>query len=680
MVSMSIQTHGERLSHHFQYLEGALTRLIDKVNRGDYKTCRFAKEHASLCRKAKRLSDKLIVHRSGVVDKQDYFQHVANYLDDYPTDRAIITVKEDNTCVSMVNFLQPHARHLRLQICFIHGSQHSSDRNRTYHDFLNAAWKSVLVVTDRYASTVVNKALQLRTRGLGVAVLNYDTEAHGPDNLLTLSSDRIQCDWRQSILDGFTADYKDLKSGFEHLQEKEWRALRADLEKQRRALDKQRRTAGAVTTIARWWRRSQLALKQHAAIVIQRHLRSALCRIHAKRDQIAAAERVSAAKSIQIWRRNIVLQRKNRKLDGAALSNPFRERGLSLPPRSRKTLRRHKRRERGRHKCLSKNEEEPELHEPLQELRQSVQCLQDSVNKLEDRNQQLVDANAQLLQELRAIRSMLSPSNNGTKIESVLHNPSELSCRGNVIGNSLHNSSVSGSSRRESVLDKSHRHGGEELHPHDATITQDVIGATLPSRSSGSESVLENSRLSPISSPRGKSSRRRRRRRRHRSKRWKRNKSTLSNKGTALAINHIPTPNHQAIHPFAIDCITNKSIPPTAVNSKSSGPSRSSSLDETHSISSTSISSPSTSSEMTSSSVVSSKLTTSELETPIPIVLNELQPSSSTSIVDTSPSSTTPLVELTPSTSITAEEEPSTCHVKPISYLSALIGTMTNIG
>mmetsp|Transcript_13540 Transcript_13540/g.22220 ORF Transcript_13540/g.22220 Transcript_13540/m.22220 type:complete len:82 (+) Transcript_13540:579-824(+) len=81
---------------------------------------------------------------------------------------------------------------------------------------------------------------------------------------------------------------------------------------------------------------------------------------------------------------------------------------------------------------------------------------------------------------------------------------------------------------------------------------------------------------------------------------------------------------------------------------------------------------------MTSSSVMSSNPMTSELETPI--VLNKLQPSSSTPIVDNSPSSTTTLVELTPSMSITTEEEPSICHVKPASYLSALIGTATNIG
>ena len=665
MVSMSVQTHGERMSHHYQYLEGALTRLIDKVNRGDYKTCRFAKEHASLFRKAKHLSESISMIRRSYVGKTNYFQHVANYLCNHPTaDRVIVTVKDDSTCVSMVNFLQTYASHLRLQICIIHGGQHSSDQNRICNDFINAAGKSLLVVTDRYASAVVNDTSQLMamTRGVSFAVLNYDAKAHGPDNFLKESSDRIHCDWRQCNLNRFTAEYKNLKSGFEHLLKKEQRALHA-------ALDRQRRTASAVTTITRWWRRSQLALKQRAATVIQQHLRSALCRIHAKREQIAAAARDQAAKSIQIWRRSIVLQRENRKLDGAALSNPFRVRGLPLPPRSRQTLRRHKRREKGRHKCLSKNEEEPELQEPLQELRQSVQCLQESVNKLEERNQQLVDTNAQLLQELRVIRSLLSSSNNGTKIESALHTPSELSCRGNVIGKSLHNSCVSGSSRRESVLDNSHRHGGENLHPHDAIITQHVIGATLPIRSSGSESVLVNSRPSPISSPRGKSSRRRRRRRRQRYRRWKRNKRTLSNKGTT-----IPTPNHSpSIHPVAIDCNTNTSIQPTAVNSKSSGPSRSSSLDETHSISSTSISSP-------SSPVVSSKLTTSELETPIPIVLNELQPSSSTSIVDNSPSSTTTLVEPTPSTSITAEEEPSTCHVKPISYLSALIGTATNIG
>jgi len=706
MVPMSITTLGERMSHQYQYLEDAATRLLDKVNREKYNTRGFAQEHAALLKDANVFLDNMLTwikSRHAVTRENHYFRLVDDFLleiCDLPTDtvgRVIITVKEDSTCVSMYNSLpMMDLPNHPMQFGFMHGGQRSMDQYDWLEDFHNAAGQSVLFVTDRYASQVVNEALHMNN-GPSVVVLNYDTNGHGPANLLQQSSDRIQRGIYQRDLNRITARYKELKFRFEQLQKKERMTLHAELERQRI-------TVSAVTTIARWWRRSQLALKQQATIVIQRHLRTALCRIHAKRAQIAAAERVSAAKSIQIWRRNIVLQRKNRKLDAAALSNPLRERGLPLPPRSRTTLRRHKRRERGRHKYLSTNEGEPELHEPLQELRQSVQCLQESVNKLEERNQQLVDTNAQLLQELRVIRSLLSSSNNGTKIESALHTPSELSCGGNVIGKSIHNSCVSGSSRRESVLDNSHRHGGENLHPHDATITQDVIGAALPSRSSGSESVLENSPPTPSSSSRGKSSRRRRRRRRHRSKRWKWNKRTLSNKGTALAISHIPTPNHrvsqpdllpmstfrdklklqsidsQTIHPFAIDCNTNKSSQPTAVNSKSSrSASRSFSLDENHSTSSTSISSsPSTSPEMTSSSVMSSNPMTSELETPI--VLNKLQPSSSTPIVDNSPSSTTTLVELTPSMSITTEEEPSICHVKPASYLSALIGTATNIG
>ena len=152
------------------------------------------------------------------------------------------------------------------------------------------------------------------------------------------------------------------------------------------------------------WQRTQLALKHRAANVIQQHMRSALCRIKTKRDQIAAAERHHAAKTIQVWRRSLVLQRKNRRLGAAALSNPLRERGLPLPPRSRNTVRRHKRREKGRRNLL-KNEEGPK--ESLHDLQQSVQSLQESVNRLEHRNQQLVDTNTLLLRELSAIRELL---------------------------------------------------------------------------------------------------------------------------------------------------------------------------------------------------------------------------------------------------------------------------------
>ncbi len=108
-------------------------------------------------------------------------------------------------------------------------------------------------------------------------------------------------------------------------------------------------------------------------------------------------------------------------------------------------------------------------------------------------------------------------------------------------------------------MDSSHRHGSENLHHHDATITQQVIGAARPSESSGRENVLDeslrqssglvHSKEAPISSSRGKSSRRRRRCRRRRSKRWKRIDRTLRNKGAALAISHIPTPNHPVSQP-----------------------------------------------------------------------------------------------------------------------------------
>mmetsp|Transcript_5455 Transcript_5455/g.7885 ORF Transcript_5455/g.7885 Transcript_5455/m.7885 type:complete len:664 (+) Transcript_5455:505-2496(+) len=663
MVSMSIHTHGERMSHQFQYLEDAAYRLFDKVvNRGDYDTRRFTKEHKGLLRRAQRLSGEIMENRACYVDREDYFELLESIFND-SDNRVIITVKEDSTGISMFNHLKRAGIDTWGQIFFLQGGQSPSAQHYFSSAFNNAAGKSVLIVTDRYALRHVNYALG---KGLSVTVMNYDTKAYGPINLHKRISDRIQGGGHQLILNNCTARYKELKSSFEQLQSKERRALH----------DKQQHEASAATTIFCWWRRIQLGsyfAKHQAARIIQLWTRRCLLRLRCKASQ--------AATTIQRWRRSIVNRRKEDKLAEAALSSPLRDKGQPLQQLSRRTRHRYKqhaerqcnsmrylpKRKRGQRRGRPPNYEgEPELLEPLQEIQQSVKSLQESFDTMEERNQQLaernqqlVDANTQLLQELRAIRRLLSSSNNGTKPEPVLHNPSELSCRGNVIGNSLHNSSVSGSSCRESVLVKNHRHGGEELHHHDATITQDVIGAALPSRLSGSESVLENSRPTPISSPKGKSSRRRRRRRRHRSKRWKRNKRTL----------------------FAIDCIANMSNQPTAVNSKLSGSSsRLTSLDETHSISSTSISSPSTSSEMTSSSVVSSQLTTSKLETSIPIVLNELQSSSSsTPIVDTSPSSTTTLVELTPLTSINTEEN-STSHEKPISYLQALIGTTTNFG
>ena len=80
--------------------------------------------------------------------------------------------------------------------------------------------------------------------------------------------------------------------------------------------------------------RSHIALKHRSAIKIQRNLRSVLCRICLQRDQIASAERDHAAKSIQIWRRYIVLQRKKRNQEAAAArSNPLRDtylRGLKI--------------------------------------------------------------------------------------------------------------------------------------------------------------------------------------------------------------------------------------------------------------------------------------------------------------------------------------------------------------
>ncbi len=150
----------------------------------------------------------------------------------------------------------------------------------------------------------------------------------------------------------------------------------------------------SANAIARWWRRSHLALKQRSAITIQRNLRSVLCRIPLQRDQIASAERDHAAKSIQIWRRYIVLQRKKRKQEAAARSNPLRDRGLPLPPRSRSTLRRHKRSEKGRHKQLLKNEEG--MLATIQELQQSVQSLQESNKDLQQSVQSLQESNKSL--------------------------------------------------------------------------------------------------------------------------------------------------------------------------------------------------------------------------------------------------------------------------------------------
>lgn len=747
---VSIKDQGVQMSHHFQYLKESVNNLAEQVDRGHYWNdyhkvlnedpqssiqnwtqfnFHLARLNAYMTLQTIRSSDRKkynslksrvrdLTHQMGRYEKRfssdrKFSTIVTHCLSLASEECIVITASDDITCKLIQ---RQTSSHVKYYVYSLHEGKSLEEQDSEFVSFTRGKYSrrykktsgpAVMITTDHFADAVFQELA-----GLDVAVINYDAKTRSPYKLHHPTSD---CTERQ-LLKHFSTEYEDLRTSLDEIRHQQWKPVTS------------------VTTIARWWRRSHLALKQRSAIIIQRNLRSVLCRIRLQKDQIAAAEKSHAAKSIQIWRRYIVLQRKKRRQETAARSNPLRDRGLPLPPRSRSTLRRDKRNAKGRYKKLSKHEEG--LLATIRDLQQSVQSLQEA-NKSMEKNVEY------LLQQLRDKDGKLScskssaSSNNGIIKKSVHHNTSELSCRGNVIGTTLHEPSVSGLSSRVSVLDNSHRHGGDNLHHHDATITQQqVIGAVLPSESSGRENVLDKSvqqssgvvrrKEAPISSSRGKSSRRRRKRRRRRSKRWKRIDHTLK-KCAALAISHIPTPNHpvsqpdllpmstfcdkmkqqhqlasvedrnvllrsmchlviksidaQAIHPSAIDCLA--PFNPTAVNSIPSEISRSTSADEAHSTSSftsKSTSNPSISSKMTSPPVVASKRTKSDLVTPKPIIQNELQPSSSTYKVDNPPSSTSTTVGLPSPASIITEEETSICHEKPMSYLSALLGNATNIG
>jgi len=569
-----------QMAHHYQYILDSYNRVLDKVHRGDYYSREFAKEHQRLLSKSARFLQQLEDHREYFSVKEElynvqYIRPLFRFICTAPQERIIVTCADDKTCVLLrdkcpMKYAVPHKRDYGTSC--IYGGQDSSTNNAIFRKFDSGKGKHVLFTTDRYAARV----LKQMNPAFSITVVNYDTKTHGPVNLHKPASDYFQdCDERRK-LDKLSAKFKNLKSSFENL-----------LVLQRRA------ETVAATTIGSWWRRLQLAQQHRAANVIQQRLRPVLYRISAKRDQ-AAARRNQAAKSIQVWRRNLVLQRRNRRLAAAALSSPFRDRGIKLPPRNKSTRRRHKRREEGP-KIYSEEELQPsvqKLQDTVQSLQQSIQSMQENMESLQNNHdsiaemfRQAEERNQQLLREFHDMLSdskssakrvtdvSVSPeqplsgstsasSSNGNIIESVLHKKSESSCRGNVIGKARHKRKVSGTSSRESVLGKSQRQCNGNLHRRSAPISRKLIETALHKRiasgSSSRENVLDKSppkcsgtphcNEPPISSPKSKS-RRRRRRRRRRSQRWKRHRGTLSNKGAALAISHTPTPKHLVSHP-----------------------------------------------------------------------------------------------------------------------------------
>ena len=376
---VSIKATGDLSVRQYTELEDRLTRLFEKILRGAYLLDEFksSERAVSIHKEYFDWADRFSQH---LVDIEDYYRSGNRFyvskmlepgreshleqcffytLNTTSASRLIITASDDSICKSIY---ERFMNRKGLDNVHFH-CLHLAPITRHYFTRVTDGPR-VLIATDKYAAEV----LRDMDPAVNIAVINYDTAQVGPATLHKATST-----WLKDC--GELTSLESLQSSLECLE---------------RSFD-----------LLLVWQRKQLALKHSAATVIQQHMRSALCRIKTQRDQIAAAERHHAAKTIQVWRRSLVLQRKNRRLGAAALSNPLRERGLPLPPRSRNTVRRHKRREKGR-RYLLKNEEGPQ--ESLHDLQQSVQSLQESVNHLEHRNQQLVDTNTLLLRELSAIQ------------------------------------------------------------------------------------------------------------------------------------------------------------------------------------------------------------------------------------------------------------------------------------
>jgi hypothetical protein len=441
----------------------------------------------------------------------------------------------------------------------------------------------------------------------------------------------------------------------------------------RRQLDdhfkKMKEESTAATTIFCWWRRKQLGsyFETHrAARIIQLWNRRCMIRIRCKASH--------AATLIQRWRISIVNRRKEDKLEDAALSSPFRNRGQPLQQLSRRTRHRHSKRYRSKRKRGQKRGRPPNSSSQQLSRQQSIER-RENVSGY-------------------ALSNSGRSSNRGSVFGSVHNNSSgHITAGPYVLGKDLRNKKLN---RRGTEL-------GEALQ-FESSSRGNAISNSIQAGSESSHSPTQ-----PISSPTKKS---RRRRRRHRVRRNRR-KSILSTKDEASPSHrHTPIASHPSFdanlstmsmsnfcdgisHQYqqasskdrnllikfmchmVIQTIDNQTIEPSTIDNTES------SISTPTTVSSNPSSNESTEDESEDAVSLELQSHVAEVETNLNQHLADFNESfSSINTVDSNtPKSTlTSLNAELPSSASINTEEISTRHEKPMSYLNALIGTTTNFG
>lgn len=634
-----------------------------------------------------------------------------NLLGNIPNNRVLITTADDSTTASLLTHItqssHPHNHH---NVCKVFCLFEANPPPQ--HHYEMSKWDQTgctIVITTSAVASYHRFTDHVTTQ----AVINYNAHtSFGTHEMNKHATEYYKSnkyvkylDEQEGLVDKMKRQY--LKRVMQHEEElrqlaqqaeekrrakqQKQRQLALQAEEQRRAeqrkqeqrqlerREEERRRAAwrrynAATTIFCWWRRRQLdnhfkkmKEKSTAATIIFCWWRRKLLR--------AYFEKHRAARIIQLWnrrcmfrirckRRSIINHRKQLKLEAAARSSAFRDRGQPLPPiNHRQRYRRNQRARRQRNSKRSRPSRKrgqprgrpPNPTQPQQSQQQSIKRRENELGI--------------------ALSNSGRSSIRGSVIGSVHNNSSGLKTAGPyVLGRDLRRRDSNG---RVTAL-------GTALQSSELSSKESVIGKTLQGNESSSRgntaetpqqdsSESHRSSTQPISSLKIKSSRRRRRRRRRR----KHPQTTHHQKDEASpSTRHTPTyPSSDAHLPNISDLcdgirrqlhlasssdrnllkfvcqlvlqhIDNQITEPSSIIDKIESPSTSTSVNNN----------PSSTTNNESFSSIKN--------------VDSHTPKSTT---------TTKLTELPCSVFINTEET-TTRHEKPVTYLHALIGTTSNFG